>query len=77
MYQTIYRLRDQFKSTEDQEVRAVTMARVDQRDINPAVDAQLIIVDGDACTVQRTNYVTKMAEQKRIQEKTQAAVLLQ
>lgn len=53
------------------------MARANQRDTNPVVDAQIFIVNDDAFTGPRSNYVTKMAERKKMREEYRVAVLMQ
>mmetsp|Transcript_18795 Transcript_18795/g.40722 ORF Transcript_18795/g.40722 Transcript_18795/m.40722 type:complete len:254 (-) Transcript_18795:64-825(-) len=75
MHQITCRVRDQFRTTKDKEVRAVAMARAHQQYTEPAVDMWISEVDRDASTGPRAGYITKVAERKKRREETRAAVL--
>ena len=75
MHQITCRVRDQFRTTKNKEVRAVAMARAHQQYTEPAVDMWISEVDRDASTGPRAGYITKVAERKKRREETRATVL--
>ena len=53
------------------------MARANQRDTDPHVDAQIVLVANNVCRGPRMNYLSKVEERKKIREAARRKVLLQ
>ena len=77
LHQVTCRIRDQFKYTKNQEARAIAMTRANQRDTDPHVNAQIVLVANNVYRGPRMNYLSKVEERKKTREAARRKVLLQ
>ena len=75
MHQITCRLREQFRTTQDKEVRAQAMARAYQQNTDPEANAWKEEVNCGAKRGPRADYVTKVAQRKRNREEVRDAVI--
>ncbi len=65
LHQITRKLRDQFRTTQDDQIRANAKARREQQYSNPEVEAYVIMVEEEAAYGPRKDYVKKEEERKK------------
>ena len=75
MHQITNRLRQQFRTTQDKEVRSQAMARAYQQNTDPEANAWREVVNGEVERGPRENHVSTVARRKRSREESRSAVI--